>query len=157
MGRANGHRLQQLTTSDLSLKERRLSPFHHGPIFRDFCAPTKLQQSASGHRFIKSACVYGRCSDSQHPRHKAFFIALKWAMRDSNPRHPACKAESDGSQHSSGSELTATSSPRCTSRCTENENEPHGDPLAGFVASLTAEQRQRLADLLAGSKEGDAS
>jgi hypothetical protein len=34
------------------------------------------------------------------------------------------------------------------------ENEPHGDPLAGFVASLSPEQRRRLADLLvAGIQE----
>ena len=57
----------------------------------------------------------------------------------------------------SGKELTATPSARCTPRCTENEIDPHGDPLAGFVASLTPPQRQRLADLLAGSKKGDAS
>jgi hypothetical protein len=42
-------------------------------------------------------------------------------------------------------------------RCTESENEPHGDALAGFVASLTPEQRRRLADLLGGSEEGGAS
>ncbi len=63
----------------------------------------------------------------------------------------------DRSKGGTAKELTSSDFARCTARCTENENEPHGDPLAGFVASLTPEQRRRLADLLAGSKEGDAS
>ena len=33
-------------------------------------------------------------------------------------------------------------------------NKPAADPLAAFVASLTAEQRQRLASLLTGTQEG---
>jgi hypothetical protein len=65
---------------------------------------------------------------------------------------------SDVSQTDNG--LTASPSARCTPRCTgdaESANEPTADPLADFVASLTAEQRQRLAALLTGQREGDAS
>src|SRR5208337_5156507 len=79
-----------------------------------------------------------------------------WAMRESNPRHPACKAESDPSQASTISRLTTTTSARCTSRCTETGNEPNADPLAGFVASLTPADRARLVALLTGhGSEGD--
>ncbi len=52
------------------------------------------------------------------------------------------------------SELTATPSARCTSRCTETGNEPNADPLAGFVASLTPADRARLVTLLTGQAEG---
>ena len=53
-------------------------------------------------------------------------------------------------------EVTSLDSARCPARCTESEETANADPLAGFVASLTPEQRQRLADLLAGNKEGGA-
>jgi hypothetical protein len=36
----------------------------------------------------------------------------------------------------------------------ENANDPTADPLAAFVASLTAEQRQRLARMLASQRGG---
>jgi hypothetical protein len=54
------------------------------------------------------------------------------------------------------SQLTTTSSARCTSRCTETGNEPNADPLAGFVASLTPADRPRLVALLTGQAEGGA-
>jgi hypothetical protein len=44
-------------------------------------------------------------------------------------------------------------SARCAGEA-NSANEPTADPLAEFVASLTAEQRQRLASLLAGKREG---
>ena len=69
-------------------------------------------------------------------------------MRDSNPRHPACKAGSHHLQHASPKELTASPPGRCTLRCTENDNGPMADPIASFVASLTTAERQRLAELL---------
>ena len=53
--------------------------------------------------------------------------------------------------------VTSTTSLGCTSVSAsepENANKPAADPLADFVASLTAEQRQRLAALLAGKREG---
>jgi len=53
-------------------------------------------------------------------------------------------------------QVTATHSSRCTSRCTETENEPNADPLAGFVASLTPADRARLVALLTGQAEGGA-
>ena len=55
------------------------------------------------------------------------------------------------------SRVTSSPSARCTARCTgeaESANEATADPLADFVASLTAEQRQRLAALLTGKQEG---
>jgi len=54
------------------------------------------------------------------------------------------------------SQLTATPSARCTSRCTETGNEPNADPLAGFVASLTPADRARLVAMLTGQAEGGA-
>ena len=81
----------------------------------------------------------------------------EWAMRDSNPRHPACKAESSPTESTTAQQVTSSDSLRCPARCTESEETANADPLAGFVASLSPEQRQRLADLLAGSKEGGAS
>ena len=54
-------------------------------------------------------------------------------------------------------EVTSSPSARCTARCTggaDSANEPTADPLADFVASLTDEQRQRLAALLTGKREG---
>ena len=62
-----------------------------------------------------------------------------------------------GSKAIADQELTTSDHFRCTPCCTENEKEHHADPLAGFVASLTPEQRERLAKLLTGSREGDAS
>ncbi len=52
------------------------------------------------------------------------------------------------------SQLTATHSARCTSRCTETGNELNADALAGFVASLTPADRSRLVALLTGQAEG---
>jgi hypothetical protein len=57
----------------------------------------------------------------------------------------------------SSSLLRTVHSARCTTRCTgdaESADEPTTDPLAVFVASPTAEQRQRLANLLTGEYEG---
>jgi hypothetical protein len=54
-------------------------------------------------------------------------------------------------------EVTSSPSARCTARCTgeaDSANEPTADPLAEFVASLTAEQRHRLASLLTSKREG---
>jgi hypothetical protein len=59
-------------------------------------------------------------------------------------------------KHNAAKEVTSSHSLRCIARCTESEETANADPLAGFVASLTPEQRKRLADLLVGSKEGDA-
>lgn len=53
--------------------------------------------------------------------------------------------------------VTSSPSLDCTAACIsepETANGPAADPLADFVASLTAEQRQRLAALLIGRKEG---
>lgn len=52
------------------------------------------------------------------------------------------------------SQVTAISSARCTPRCTENPNEANSDPLAGFVAGLTAADRARLVALLTGLRGG---
>jgi hypothetical protein len=46
-------------------------------------------------------------------------------------------------------EVTSRDSARCTPGCTREETEPSADPLAAFVASLSVEQRRRLAGLLA--------
>src|SRR5690348_2543983 len=78
-------------------------------------------------------------------------------MRDSTPRHPACKADGSPPESTQCQELTSSSSLRCTARCTgeaDSANETTADPLAAFVASLTAEQRERLARLLTGEREG---
>ena len=50
-------------------------------------------------------------------------------------------------------EVTSSPSARCTGEA-ESANEPTADPLADLVASLTDEQRQRLAALLTGKREG---
>jgi hypothetical protein len=78
-------------------------------------------------------------------------------MTDSNRRHPACKAESSPTEPVTNTSVTSSHSVRCPARCTESQETANADPLAGLVASLTPEQRQRLADLLAGSKDGGAS
>jgi len=51
-------------------------------------------------------------------------------------------------------EVTATPSVSCTNACTSKAETTTADPLADFVASLTPEQRRRLADLLINRKEG---
>jgi hypothetical protein len=78
-------------------------------------------------------------------------------MRDSNPRLLTCKAESLPNESTTAQQVTSSSFARCPARCTESQETANADPLADFVASLSPEQRKRLADLLAGSKEGDAS
>jgi hypothetical protein len=45
-------------------------------------------------------------------------------------------------------EVTSSDSARCTAGCTENEVQPSDDRLAALVASLSLEERRRLADLL---------
>jgi hypothetical protein len=55
------------------------------------------------------------------------------------------------------SEVTTTPSSVCTSVCTKGGETADADLLADFVAGLTPEQRRRLAALLAGQSEGDAS
>ncbi len=57
-------------------------------------------------------------------------------------------------------EVTSSQVARCTPRCTENAeltNDSSEAPLAEFVATLTAEQRRRLAAMLLGQGEGHAS
>jgi hypothetical protein len=56
----------------------------------------------------------------------------------------------------SPSDVTANPSARCTPRCTETGPEANADPLAAFVAGLSAEDRARLAALLTGNGEGGA-
>jgi hypothetical protein len=92
-------------------------------------------------------------------------------VRNSSDRHELCRVETSGIEPptswlqtserpvASGnlSELASSPSARCTARCTgeaESANGPTADPLADFAASLTAEQRQRLARLLASKREG---
>lgn len=48
------------------------------------------------------------------------------------------------------SQVTSSDSARCTARCTSNAPDANDDPLLAFVASLSPEQRQRLAELLTG-------
>src|SRR5262249_17511676 len=77
----------------------------------------------------------------------------EWAMRDSNPRPPACKAESDHSQVFIGQSVTQSAPPCCTPGCCESGPEPNADPLAAFVANLPPADRARLAALLTGQRE----
>jgi hypothetical protein len=65
-----------------------------------------------------------------------------------------CKSTPDVSENQP--QLTSNPSARCTSRCTENEDEPIGDPLAGLVASLSPADRARLIALLSQQTEGAA-
>ena len=54
-------------------------------------------------------------------------------------------------------EVTSSQAARCTAGCNgdpKSENECAEDALATFVASLNAEQRVRLTDLLARGKKG---
>jgi hypothetical protein len=50
-------------------------------------------------------------------------------------------------------EVTSSPSARCTGEA-DSANEQTADPLANSVASLTDKQRQRLAALLTGKREG---
>ena len=45
-------------------------------------------------------------------------------------------------------EVTSSPFASCTPGCTGDETEPHVDPLADLVASLSDEQRRRRKDLL---------
>jgi hypothetical protein len=78
-------------------------------------------------------------------------------MRDSNPRHPVCKAESDPTQQLIDPQVASPPSSCCTSRCTEDEDRPNADPLADLVANLTPADRARLVAMLTGQREGDAA
>jgi hypothetical protein len=67
-------------------------------------------------------------------------------------------------RHSNASDnlsvVTATPSLCCTTGCTgnaETANETTADPLIDLIASLTPEQRQRLASMLTGKQEGGES
>jgi hypothetical protein len=59
------------------------------------------------------------------------------------------------SSRKSQSDQQGTATP--SAPCTNSEKTANADHLAGFVASLTPEHRQRLADLLASNNERDAS
>ena len=65
---------------------------------------------------------------------------------------PPDKTHPDVTENSQ--EVTPTPSHRCTPRCSNNAA-PNADPLAVLVASLTPEQRARIAALLTGQAEGD--
>jgi hypothetical protein len=69
----------------------------------------------------------------------------------------APEPKGDASQVVYTSEVTSPESAVCTPVCTNSAIESLADPLADFVASLTAEQRRRLATLLTRESEEDAS
>ncbi len=72
-------------------------------------------------------------------------------MRDSNPRHPACKAEGQDSEVAAQQELASAEIPACTTACTDSQNPAHGAPLealADALRNLSAQERAALAQLL---------
>jgi hypothetical protein len=79
---------------------------------------------------------------------------LKYARQDLNLQPLAPESNDDAWQAVSDAQVTHPESAICTPVCTNPAKEPNADPLAEFVASLTAEQRQRLVALLTGKREG---
>ena len=81
----------------------------------------------------------------------------KWAMQDLNLRPPACRAEGRSSQVPFNVELTTRMPLACTVACDETAHYPKTDPLADIVASLSTDQRERLAAMLIGKDDEGAS
>jgi hypothetical protein len=81
---------------------------------------------------------------------------FEYARQDLNLQPLAPESNGDALQAVIDQRVKPTKSAVCTPVCTNTPNEPHQDPLADFVANLTPEQRQRIADLLVSSKEEDA-
>jgi hypothetical protein len=82
--------------------------------------------------------------------------ALEWDVPGSTRAHSS-GGKSTSIATENLSEVTATPSLACTAACTKDGETTNADPLAAFVASLTAEQRRRLAALLTEQGEGGAS
>ena len=85
---------------------------------------------------------------------------VEYARQDLNLQPLAPESKSDRSQVRTCLKLRQPLPCDCTAACTsepKTANGPAADPLADFVAGLTAEQRQRLAALLTGAKEGGES
>ncbi len=89
----------------------------------------------------------------------------EWAMTDSNRRRPRCKRAGSDSEPVQDNGLTPTPSDACTTACTSDAENVHGDDsdadqgdtlskLADALANLSPEDRAKLAAMLNTPDEG---